>query len=401
MVLFHALRRGRRRKFSTIFCYFMFLVWATIMLNSWEYYRYRPFSLILDSAWIEQPIKSSSVHNPQRNGLPLFDEEECKEPMHSWQDAFYPNCNEFHSIDIHNMNDDELQLLGIGGARMVWKVNDPVGQGGALKTMIYKSAVFDRSKAEHTRIDAILSERLTSSPHVIDMYGVCGQSTISEVGVVDDKWVTRKRKVSGDDSSEPTHRTNLEKLDLARQLAHALADFHGAGGSDKEAVAVWRNLKSQNVLFVNGKLKINDFDDAILFRKNATDGTACKFQLDHTVYQNKTYQPPELCFSGRNLDEKIDIYALGGILYQILTRGRPYNDIRGNHAEIKRRKENGILPSFEKIKERNDTASLAFRKAVEQCMQPDPKLRPPARQIAQDLDKAYNRARKDEKLQQQ
>ena len=75
----------------------------------------------------------------------------------------------------------------------------------------------------------------------------------------------------------------------------------------------------------------------------------CTFQLDANVYQNKTYQPPELCYSGKDLDEKIDIYALGGILYGILTRARPYNDLRGNYTELKRRKQLGIMPSFAKV----------------------------------------------------
>lgn len=389
----------RHQKLFSLFFYFMLIVSFSILLHLYECYRYDSSfsSFIPGLPWLETPVKAPrDLHNPVRNGLSLFDPEECKEPIHKWQDEFYPNCNLFHSIDFTEMNDEELQLLGIGGARMVWKVNDVDGRGGALKTMIYKSAVFDQTKAEHTRIDAILSERLTSSPHVIDIYGVCGLSTMSEVGVVDDKWVTRKN-VKND--SEKTKRTRLEKLDLARQMAHALADFHGAGGSDENATAIWRNLKSQNVLFVEGKLKINDFDDAILLRRNATDGSPCKFQLDASVYQNKTYQPPELCYSGENLDEKIDIYALGGLLYHILTRSRPYNDIRDNQMELKRRKQNGIFPSWDKIKGDNDTVTLAFRKAVEQCMQPDPKNRPTARQVANDLDKAYKQAQNEEKTQ--
>lgn len=390
-----ALRQRPRQRLFSLFCYFMLLVCFTLLMNGWEYYRYLTVYTFLpiQTPWVEEPIRPQisirDVHIPIRNGLPLFDPEECSEPMEDWQDAFYPNCNLFHSIDLQNINDDEFKLLGMGGARMVWKVTDPTGMGGALKTLIYKSATFDQTKAEHTRVDAILSERLTSSPHVIDIYGVCGLSTISEIGGVHDKWVSRKL----DDKS---HRTRLENLDVAIQLSHALADFHGAGGNEESATAVWRNLKSQNVLFVNGKLKINDFDDSILFRRNATDASTCKFQLDAQVYQNKTYQPPELCYSGRDLDEKIDIYALGGLLYGLLTRGRPYNDLRGNFTELKRRKQKGIMPSFEKIKGRNDTATVAIRKAVEQCLRPDPKARPSARQVAKDLEKAYKLASKEE-----
>jgi hypothetical protein len=409
-LLMHSLRHTR---IVSLLGYFILLISFTAVLNFWEYHRFALSSLVsstTNAPWLDDNPDNNVDDNsndvdddiriPIRNGLPLFDPEQCNEPMQEWQDAWYPNCNMFHSIDLADLNNEQFQLLGMGGARMVWKVNDVVGQQGALKTLIFKNAKFDESKAEHTRVDAILSERLTSSSHVIDIYGACGMSTMSEIGVVDDKWVSRNGAISPSFSNNSTtkrkHRTKLEKLSLAIQLANALADFHSAGSHDDDIVtAVWRNLKSQNVLFVNGKLKINDFDDSILVRRNESTGKACTFQLDANVYQNKTYQPPELCYSGQDLDEKIDIYALGGILYGILTRARPYNDLRGNYTEIKRRKQVGIMPTFAKIEGRQDIASVALRKAIEQCLRPNPKSRPSARRIARDLEKAYKSASKE------
>jgi serine/threonine protein kinase len=228
-----------------------------------------------------------SVHIPVRDGIPLFDLDECTEPLSEWQDAHYPNCNAFHSIDI--TNDEEMKLLGLGGHRMVWNHKDQA----VLKVMRWKDSFFEPRQNEHVRIDAIVSERLTSSPHVMNVYGICGLSLLNEMGRPERHW---QRKVHPE-----------RRLHMAQQLANAVADLHDIDGTNV-TTAVWRNLKPENILFVGDKLKINDFDDSILIRRNSKDGSACKFQLPSAPCRNKTFQPPELCYSGRDLDETIDIF---------------------------------------------------------------------------------------------
>jgi eukaryotic-like serine/threonine-protein kinase len=102
-------------------------------------------------------------------------------------------------------------------------------------------------------------------------------------------------------------------LDLARQLAEALAYMHGEG-------VVHRDLKPENVLVTSeGRTKIMDFGIAL-------DESARRLTwsgLSSTI-GTPDYMAPEQV-SGRRGDVRTDIYSLGTIFYEMLTGNLPYS----------------------------------------------------------------------------
>ncbi|MGH7923860.1 MAG: serine/threonine-protein kinase [Candidatus Binatus sp.] len=117
------------------------------------------------------------------------------------------------------------------------------------------------------------------------------------------------RAIMVDDAGLPVDKA----LDLARQLAEALAYMHSQG-------VVHRDLKPENVLVTaEGRTKIMDFGIAL-------DESARRLTwsgLSSTI-GTPDYMAPEQV-SGRRGDVRTDIYSLGTILYEMLTGHLPYS----------------------------------------------------------------------------
>lgn len=112
--------------------------------------------------------------------------------------------------------------------------------------------------------------------------------------------------------------------DICRGLKHA---------REKQPGLVHRDLKPENILIAQGGLaKITDFGLA-QFVKGAglqpyTVGSATdwhqSFVSRNSIAGTPAYMAPEQ-WRGEMLDERTDIYALGCVLYEMLTGTRPFN----------------------------------------------------------------------------
>ena len=120
---------------------------------------------------------------------------------------------------------------------------------------------------------------------------------------------------------------NGEKpLELKRALQFGRDICTGMVVAHREGI-VHRDLKPANVLInQEGLLKIVDFGVAAAQRESET-------QLTRTGYVigSPKYMAPEQIL-GKRVDERADIYALGVILYEMLTGTPPYS--RGDHMSV-------------------------------------------------------------------
>ena len=102
-------------------------------------------------------------------------------------------------------------------------------------------------------------------------------------------------------------------LDIARQLVEALAHLHAHG-------VVHRDLKPENVIVTpDGTVKVIDF--GIALDRGSRRLTWTKLS---TVIGTPDYMSPEQ-INGRRGDERSDIYAVGVILYEMLTGHLPFS----------------------------------------------------------------------------
>ncbi|HEU4538594.1 MAG TPA: bifunctional serine/threonine-protein kinase/formylglycine-generating enzyme family protein, partial [Polyangiaceae bacterium] len=116
-------------------------------------------------------------------------------------------------------------------------------------------------------------------------------------------------------------------LRVARQIGAALAAAHARG-------IVHRDLKPDNVMLVRDdevsggeRVKLLDFGIA----KLADDGR--QPTTDGMVLGTATYMAPEQCAGEPDVDDRADVYALGVVLYEMLTGAPPF---RGEATAVMR-----------------------------------------------------------------
>ncbi len=97
----------------------------------------------------------------------------------------------------------------------------------------------DAGAYEFVRMDAMVAERLTSSPRIYDIYGFCGLSVLSEYfphGDIEDVAVAYgtgylltedEQDEYLDDLEGYNDLSDEEKLVMSLQMAESIADLHG------------------------------------------------------------------------------------------------------------------------------------------------------------------------------
>lgn len=354
--------------------------------------------------------------------------DDCK-PRSHWHTYTFPTCNTFHEMDwnlgltttfnhnntINNnthptANEMTIQYLEKGGSRDTWIVqwNSLLlfsTEKVVLKTLRWRKQ-YDPVVYGHQRMDALALERLASSPHVVNIFGHCAMSTLNEyaeIGNFGKEFLTNPNN---------NYTPWKERLIVARDAALALAAVHDIDGPDSPVSMVHHDFSPKNLVVVNGKLKLSDFNDAKLRRWNFDTDKACSgFNWDGLCGSSteRTHRrSPEECSGDdttrRGTDEKPEIYHLSSVFYFLLAEEEfPYytefsrsTGIRHKLIPSAARKHiiSGQLPMLPPSvvnEEMNENkAARAIIHAMKWAYAYTPQDRPSAREVASYLSQAMN-----------
>ncbi|XP_075453583.1 mitogen-activated protein kinase kinase kinase 7 isoform X2 [Ascaphus truei] len=155
--------------------------------------------------------------------------------------------------------------------------------------------------------------------------------------------------------------TAAHAMSWCLQCAQGVAYLH----SMQPKALIHRDLKPPNLLLIAGGtvLKICDF------------GTACDIQTHMTNNKGSAaWMAPEV-FEGSNYSEKCDVFSWGIILWEVITRRKPFDEIGGPAFRIMWAVHNGTRPPLIK------NLPKPIESLMTRCWSKDPPQRPSMEEI--------------------
>ncbi len=248
-------------------------------------------------------------------------------------------------------------LIGRGGMGTVWRVRDEmVGETVALKALSLPPDGSARA-LERFRREVRLARRITSL-HVARTHDL-GSATVADepLHFLTMEYVAGPslgRVLEGDRLLAPERATRI-----AAQIAEGLAAAHGAG-------VVHRDLKPDNVLVESKTSRIVVTDFGIARALHDSDGA----NRTGGIVGTPLYMSPEQ-LAGAPVDERSDLYALGLVLFEMLTGTIAFDGETPIAAAVKRLHTPPRDPR-ELVAIPETLAELVLR-----CLERDPARRPP------------------------
>ena len=204
-----------------------------------------------------------------------------------------------------------VEHLGAGGMGEVFRAHDLVLEEDVAVKFLPETRADDDAFMRRF-VNEVRLARQISHP------AVC---RVHDIGEVDGRAFLSMEYIDGEDLASLLRRIGRlppeKAYELAQQLCAGLAELHGAG-------LLHRDLKPANLMIDGqGRLKIADFGLAAIREELRAhefgDGTPA-------------YMAPEQ-LAGREVSQRSDIYALGVVLYELLSGRHPYEAMGGDSTE--------------------------------------------------------------------
>jgi serine/threonine protein kinase len=243
-----------------------------------------------------------------------------------------------------------IGLLGRGGMGEVYRADDlKLGQAVALKFL-----------PRELSADAVRRERFFAEVRITRQLAHPNICRVYDIGETNGQHFLSMEFIDGEDLASLVMRigylSNEKALDIARQLVAGLAAAHERG-------VLHRDLKPANIMIDgHGRVRITDFGLAIAATEEASQSG--------DVSGTPAYMAPEQ-LAGKGTSVRSDIYALGLVLYEILTGKRAFT--AATIADLRNEKERSTPAAPSEIRSGIDPV---VERLIMRCLERDPRARP-------------------------
>jgi serine/threonine protein kinase len=261
-----------------------------------------------------------------------------------------------------------LEEIGKGAMGVVYLARDPlIGRLVALKTFRVGFSAKDQELQQFRNrfVREAQSAGILSHPNIVTIHDVIdeGADGLCFIAMEYVKGTNLKQLLQRPD---PFGQEFL--IEVVSQIAEALDYAHSRG-------VVHRDIKPANILITpDDRVKITDFGIARLDTSNLT--------MEGQLLGTPNYMSPEQ-IQGKEVDHRADIFSLGVVFYEMLTRKKPF---QGENLTAVTHKivYEPFTPPEEIVKDLAKGMSSILRR----CLEKDPNRRyPRAAEIAKDLRK--------------
>lgn len=308
----------------------------------------------------------------------------------------FQNCNTIFETELLN---NHVKYLNAGSYRQVFSLQHLMLQhyeSIVVKDM-YAGNDFAAGDYEFVRMDAMVAERLTSSPRIYDIYGFCGLSILSEFfphGDIENKAVTgsgylltdKEQQKQKSDLNSYNDLSSEQKLVMSLQMAEAVADLHG----DSFGVIVHQDIQLSQFLVNSDStvVKLNDFNRAEFMLWDDKKKEYCKYNEGEG---NGNWRSPEEYFD-HDLNQQVDVFSLGNNMYSLLTGLWIFYD-EDDSEKVKKRVKAGQKPYIDPRYKERSLAEAKLADIIDKCHSYYPEDRPSVFEIVKILRDALKEIR--------
>ncbi|HWB10342.1 MAG TPA: serine/threonine-protein kinase [Pirellulales bacterium] len=251
---------------------------------------------------------------------------------------------------------EAIELIGQGGMGAVYKARQPkLDRWVAIKILPRDAAQAPGFADRFTREARALAQ--LSHPNIVAVY---------DFGQTDGLYFFVMEYVDGTDLRRlvASHELSPEAaLAIVPQVCDALHFAHSEG-------IVHRDVKPENILVdKKGRVKMADFGLAKLLGREAESG---HLTATHQVMGTPRYMAPEQIERPQLVDHRADIYALGVVLYEMLTGELPLGRFAPPSAKVQVdvRLDEVVFRALEKEPERRYQRASEVKSDVERIARP-------------------------------